>query len=350
MEASSLYKVIIVDDEQMIKKSLATMLSWDEENFQLVGEAENGVDALQLIEHVSPDLVITDINMPEMDGLELVELARSHGYSNDFVIVTGYSEFEYAQKALRYQVSDYLLKPIKPDVFMDYLETFKIKHNTLAQEELNRNRLLQSNMINAQEIAEEVWQLNESGIRSRVQQLEKDKVSDFRDLYYMVIGCLNELSSNVSELEWPEAKLEQLSLMQLETILLEAIASIRMKRNWGNHRSIQAAVEYINAHYQDNQLSLQDAANVVNMSASFFSRSFKEAMGINFIQYITKLRMEKAKQLLIEQEDLRTYEIAYEIGYVDYPHFTKAFKKYSGLSPSEYRRNMGEIYTSKLDK
>ena len=113
-------RIVIVEDEIKIREGMAKLIESQTEHVVL-GEAVDGKDGLEMILRFRPDLVITDIKMPKMDGLEMVRELHERKLSLHVVILTGYSEFEYAQKALRYGVDDYLLKPLAIDDIRDML-------------------------------------------------------------------------------------------------------------------------------------------------------------------------------------------------------------------------------------
>lgn len=106
-------KLLIADDEASIRNGLSNVIAWEEYGIQLVGVAANGRQALEMMRASRPDIVITDIRMPHISGLELIELARKENAGTYFIILSGYDDFGYAQRAIRSQVSSYLLKPIK---------------------------------------------------------------------------------------------------------------------------------------------------------------------------------------------------------------------------------------------
>lgn len=108
-----MFKVLVVDDEQYVRKGIINLIDWNSLSYIICDEAENGLEALKLIEALSPDLVIVDIRMPLCDGLELIRRVREMGkHQPEFIVVSGYHDFTYAQQALRYHVSDYILKPV----------------------------------------------------------------------------------------------------------------------------------------------------------------------------------------------------------------------------------------------
>ncbi|MEC0184659.1 response regulator [Paenibacillus peoriae] len=110
-----MYSVMIVDDELFVRKGLIEMIDWESSGFKVIDESDNGEDALAIIQAKKPDLVVTDIRMPVLDGLELIEAVSKLQLETEFVIISGYNDFRYAQQAVRFNVQDYVLKPIDPD-------------------------------------------------------------------------------------------------------------------------------------------------------------------------------------------------------------------------------------------
>lgn len=113
-------KVIVADDEAKVCQLICNLVDWASLDMEVAGVAHNGIEALELVETLRPDLIITDIRMPGYDGLELISRAKAAKPDLDFIVVSGYRHFEYAQSAIKYGVSDYLLKPIKK---ADLIET-----------------------------------------------------------------------------------------------------------------------------------------------------------------------------------------------------------------------------------
>ena len=107
-----LYRIILVDDEEEVRKSIIRKIDWQAVGFTVVGDAENGEDALEKIEALEPDVVLTDIRMPYMDGLTLAEKIRQRYPSMKIVIFSGYDDFDYAKRAIKLNVTEYILKPV----------------------------------------------------------------------------------------------------------------------------------------------------------------------------------------------------------------------------------------------
>ena len=120
-----MYRLMLVDDEPEIRDGLQEIIHWEQEGFQVVGVAENGLEALQVAQAVSPDLVVTDIRMPFMDGLEMARRMRQMLPTVQFVVLSGYDEFDYARQAIQIQIKDYVLKPISSEEFVQVLRRVK---------------------------------------------------------------------------------------------------------------------------------------------------------------------------------------------------------------------------------
>lgn len=137
-----MYKVILIDDEDEVREGIKRKTPWAECGFELVGDFENGRDAWEALDALKPDAVITDICMPFMDGLELAQRIAEHYRALKVAIVTGFEDFEYAKRAIRLKVTDYLLKPLNAREFTDFLMKMKreLDEERYRKEDLSRLR------------------------------------------------------------------------------------------------------------------------------------------------------------------------------------------------------------------
>ena len=130
-------KVLIVEDEELIRKGIALTVDWAALDCVVVGEAANGVEGLEKAEKCDPDLIITDLKMPQMDGIEMLERLRQAGKTTHVIILTAYDSFSYVQTALRLEAVDYLLKPFAFDDFtraaMKVKRLFELEHRAVMQ-------------------------------------------------------------------------------------------------------------------------------------------------------------------------------------------------------------------------
>lgn len=536
-------KVFLVEDEIVIRESIQKIVPWKEQGFELVGEAQDGEMALPMIRELKPDVLITDIKMPFMDGLTLSKIVKKEFPDIKIIIVSGYDDFKYAQQAIDLGVEQYILKPISRNSFVEVLQELRNKfeqqdsqkqyyekfRREMQEYEKNTRRNFFEKMVSGKADLGELYEQAESlgidiaatwynivlfstGSDSGEMELDsgysadsssiQEKVEDvfqensqyilFRNqnLYYAVLikadgnvvenlteECVQSLERIFKEQgNQKHAKgwfvctgkpVERLSMLQEsykeamnlfcyrymeekhilrygeqitmhpdETVNLrnidtnamspevirnflgnglidevdvfvenyihvigEDILKSRMFRQYvllnvhisaiaftGNlgyekdeledslsmvgsqqaedidevkevlkrtlkwaielrdnkvrnkmHSVIPQAVAYIQENYHDESLNLSKVACKVNISANHFSAIFSQEMKQTFIEYLTNIRMNKAKELL-RCSDMRSGEIAMEIGYKDSHYFSFLFKKTQGCTPSEYRK------------
>ncbi|MFA6784754.1 MAG: response regulator [Sphaerochaeta sp.] len=135
------YKILLVDDESAVREGIRSRTPWERYNFTVVGEAGNGIEALEMIEELHPDVVITDIRMPYLDGMELIKEIRSSHPPVTIIILSGYDEFTYAQQAIRYDVSEYVLKPVSVEDICRLLERMAKQLDEDIKRMQDQNRL-----------------------------------------------------------------------------------------------------------------------------------------------------------------------------------------------------------------
>ncbi|WP_158299296.1 response regulator transcription factor [Paenibacillus antri] len=358
-----MYKVITIDDEPLVKKTLRVLIeSYPDDWFQVIDEAEDGRDGLERIERHSPDLVITDLNMPIMNGLELIERLRASGRTVDVAVLSGYDDFDYARQALLHGVVDYVLKPVRPEAIRQLLDRVRARRTADAAASNGRGEWIAFCGETAKIVAERVWLLDDAGAEeqleryaARVEARGTDRENTAEAYQALVTLVSSELRQRGAGTLGPPLAVEadggesgaartrsEASRLREETnaLLRAKIEALGRERQVGNHQGIRAAVAYLEAQFHNSELSLPLAADAAGMSQGHFSRTFKREMGVSFIEYVTRLRIERAKALL-DVPGMKTWEIAEAIGYQEYAHFAKVFRKYTGLTPSEFRKREG---------
>ena len=541
-------KIFLAEDEVVVRETIKRMIPWEELGFELVGEAADGEMALPLLIRQQPDLLITDIKMPFMDGLTLARLAKKEIPGLKVVILSGYDDFNYAKQAIGIGVEDYLLKPITKNALierlseirsryehektqkeyyekfqremqayeknssrdffealvggsMDMMEVYKRAeklgldivaetYNVLiftmnCDEDFSGQRdeyssweaeslellenffaghssamLFRSNIFsygvllkgqretieeNTRACVDEIrkilsrqdgrreWFLAVGQSVERLSQIQKsyhtasrafsqrylydenilyydemetmehpggqaeiednaylqkvdvnalnpailqkflsnglqEEAENFvKDYFYAIgqepmeslvfrnyvilnvrfsvisfikgLGCdTNEMeSADTEEVLTESGKSMESAIAYAENVISRAI-TLRDQNSGNKNRSIlKTAVDFIDSHYMEEDISLNTVANVANVSANHFSALFSQNMGQTFIEYLTSLRMNKAKELL-RCTGMRSSEIAGEIGYKDAHYFSYLFKKTQGMTPSDYRK------------
>jgi len=346
---------LIVEDESLIKRSLVKLVSDSSLEFNVVGEASDGSEGLELCKSLMPQVVITDIKMPLLNGLDFIKNVRNLGLQCEFVILSGYGDFVYAQEAIRYGVLDYLLKPIKPEQL--YMTLRKVK-NKLYERQVDWRKYdqwLNYSSNEATRLSSFIWLMNENealqSIKNFNQQwiLDKESIAQQRNQSIEFLNRVYVELQSYSKIQIPEVDKQKIhnlitSSKDLKTYNTNYISTlitvIRENRNFSAHQNIKRAIKYIENNYKDNELSQQAVAEYVNLSVPYLSQIFKQSVGISFSHYLIQYRMKIAKQLLTDP-GRKAYDIPELIGYTDYAHFTKSFKKIFGVTPREYRKSLG---------
>lgn len=140
----SLYRIMLVDDEEEVRKAMIRQMDWEKLGFTVAGDAENGEDALEKLEQLEPDVVMTDIRMPYMDGLTLVSKIREKYPFMKILIFSGYDDFEYAKQAIKFKVTEYILKPVNGEELAEILKRVKISLDEEIEHRRNINALQES--------------------------------------------------------------------------------------------------------------------------------------------------------------------------------------------------------------
>ncbi|WP_153463009.1 response regulator transcription factor [Sediminibacillus terrae] len=343
-------RVLIIEDEPLTRRGLIKLLQTIRVkgfNLDSISEAAYAEDAIPYLQEGRYDIIFTDIEGGEMNGLELISGYKELQGEAQWVIVSGYDSFTFAQKAILCGVKEYLLKPITKEKLSQTVERclqgLKTKqHDFIGADEIDE--LLAG-------LGESIWSLDRLEAEKVFQdwsgQMEVKQLSS--EYYCNILSHVMEvlfhrIASKGSQLmnafHWEIAatgKREADKLFRNKCI--EIIQLLEQKRKGNEVDPIEMAKNYILDHL-DEEISLEEVAGKLGLNASYFSQLFKRETGQTFVKYRSSLRMEKAKELLLKK-DIKVIDIPFLIGLNDHPHFTKTFKKYTGQTPSGFRRKMG---------
>lgn len=189
-----MYTVLIADDEASIREGLKYIMDWENMGFSICGETSNGEDTLQTILQTEPNLVLLDIRMPKMYGTDIIRIARENGYRGKFIILSGYSDFAYAQTAIRYGASFYLTKPIEEEELQRAVE--KIKETLVAEKNRSDNIALFKSKARESIIYEVITGMYDSEQPINLTESELEELHLTSDVYQVVI--YEKFSSNPS--------------------------------------------------------------------------------------------------------------------------------------------------------
>ncbi|MBW4080286.1 response regulator transcription factor [Paenibacillus sp. S150] len=201
-------KIAIIDDERQVLQGMRRVIPWEELGAEWAGEAMNGEDGLEMVRGIRPDIVITDIYMPSMNGLDMIEQLRKEGYTGKIIILSGYSDFEHARQALRNNVSDYVSKPISVTTLKDILgkvirELREEKEKNLLQGELTHKLLLYEPFIEKEWVRSAAVGTLDHTYRNR--EYLPQPYRDWTECSHMVVGidCVRDIrASELSLSDW----------------------------------------------------------------------------------------------------------------------------------------------------
>jgi two-component system, response regulator YesN len=394
-------RIVIVDDESVICDGLSKMLDAQKEpSWKLVGVYNDAEEALETCDWDSVDLLLADISMPGVDGLQMVEALRDRGWENSVIIISGYAQFEYARRAMLNKAVDYVIKPVSPDrllgalrkadeilrerlaernsrIFIlnnmdrltrEFIGEIIFETHILTEAEKERNMvslglegktfvvlvLLSSGKGEAAALLEAARQgqratqycyPNGAGVFTVVAVCEEAGDFDsrlFRDAAQRVFAAVLWCQSV------PVASLDALTAAHAG--LLEQLRDSRSfdqaQRQWDKDAGLppissdysSPVVRAIGIIREDysKPLSLSILADKVFIHPTYLSNLFKKQTGYVIIDYINHYRIEKAKELL--QDPLnKIYWVTEQVGFANQRYFSQVFKKITGLTPVEYR-------------
>ena len=328
--------VFLVDDETLIRSGMKKLLPWEALGFSIVGEAENGRQALPLIEKLTPDLVITDLKMPLCDGITLTGEIKKLLPRTEVIILTGYDEFDYARQAIRMGVFDFLLKPISPDELQATLLRLQQKRSVCEtpypfEEE--------SALLAAFEDADTdaaIMALHAFFARLHAVRPDGDTLANIvGKLSYELIRTARQKLAVLtvpSPTPAPSAD-EETCEAALETYIRQCLQE---QESRSSSELVQRIMQYLEQNYAQN-ITLSSLEEAFFFNASYISRVFKQKTGKNYSDYLLGIRLEHAKELLRDSHHSIAY-ISDVTGFGNSKYFSKIFKEKVGMQPVQYRR------------
>lgn len=421
-----MYEILIVDDEPRIREGLSHMIRKLQGDWVVAGEAANGLQALEFLKNRCVDLVITDVRMPVMDGIEFVEHLQKEYPDIRKVLLSGYDEFDYVQKAIKNGASNYLLKPLKST---DLKQALAQELSSLQLRDKNRqealeiskenkflkinnllNELLDGNEINEETVRAELIHLDvQPGgppFAAAAARLDFPMTLSNQHTSGAVTGSMLNLVQKLAEVVfhpgeyllfprwraknefvfilwsrdkwWDEASSDIFRLSALEAIrrIEKEYPDLVIRIGIGNQydklnmvflsyrealtalgklepecssevcfsneasRLVEKAKNYI-LNNLEKHITLSMIAEHVYLNMNYFSGLFRAQTGENFIDYLTRLRVQKGVEL-IQSTNLKIYEIAERVGYTSPKQFTRVFKGLTGVTPEQFKEEQSK--------
>ena len=358
-----MFKVLIVDDDKSVRYMLKRYNKWANYGFSVEEEASDGKEALGKLLSGQIDLVITDIKMPGMDGIEFLMELKFRKWDVCSILLSTHSDFEYAKQGIRLGAFDFMTKPLEDDVLSEALERAKKyldEKNQLRIRVEEEHRLIEDSLTHfypkkrEEKIAELILVGNLAALtESEAAFLELTKLLD-QDLF-KIAKLLEIMLANLSgaiykEFSWLQ-KVEEVafsnvlqhtdSMQDMKSEFLSRIKGlITVIKKYELHQSesiVRKTCLYITDHIEKD-ISLELVANEVHVSKDYLGKLFKQKTGINFSDYLTKIKMEYAKHLLGTGE-YKNYEVSEKLGYSSPDYFCRLFKNYTGYTPLQFRKS-----------
>lgn len=356
-------QILVADDEKDARDKMVRCIDKLQNGLTIVGVASDGFEALDQILSLRPDIVLIDIEMPGLSGLDVIRRVSEANLPVIFIIISSYSDFSYAQDALRLNVREYLLKPFLPaDVcnaiyraadqiyaienmpgFVPVFPAVRRKMSHMRQmgpvlvypfeQERQLLKILQQGRDGAEILP--VFQAFSDAVME-CNQAELARINCYTILYVelhrIVIGlggCFDGGDADTAGTITSAAALSA-ALAQLCCRIGAFFASFAPVSTL-----VASALEYIDSHYAQD-LSLEEVAEHVGVSACYLSNQFNQKVNMRFTDYIHKVRIDRARQLLLAEPKLKGYEVAELVGYHSPKYFSQQFKKVTGMTLTQF--------------
>ena len=284
-------KIMVVDDNALVRRAVCETIDWAAMGCEIEGRLTNGIEGFQYAKEHHPDIIITDIKMPGMDGLEMVKALKEEYDTFSSIVITGFDEFQYAQQALRLGAADILLKPIENK---ELVETVR--------------RIARGSVEVRYGVGGLKGERNLSGEGKTTGNVSLNGTCSLTE-----IQILTEMARE-EHMQYLEEKKEE----HYAIVVRRALAYMRENLS--------------------RQITLTELADYAGLSAAHLSRLIKKDTGKSFIDVLNQIRLETAVNLLREGR-YKVYEVSNMVGIDNYAYFYQFFKKETGKSPTEYIQN-----------
>ena len=400
-----MWKMAIIDDEAIIRRGIRNALDWQGIGIEIVGEAEDGETGIKLCEDKRPDILLVDICMPFINGLDMIKAVSDIIPDAVIFIISGHGEFEYAREAIKLDVFDFILKPVDEEYLEQRIRTVINKLNnkkkTTGLKKLKggkknfylARKALFAKIINGESEDNIDYKLKyydlEFPNRFGIMVIKAIKIDSFSDslvyneflihtqniiVDYIISTSFSNLDASIvcevdnvivavfplaESAEWEQlcdniqAELSEKmssSRIVISSAVHQGIAGIasvyrelldKVEKECQYSQIVYIAKQYIDQNYSKKDLGLNEVADVVGSNPSYLSKLLKKELQSSFIDYLTKVRISNA-MLLMNESLLRINEVADKVGYSTQHYFCAAFKKVIGVSPSLYRSRGGQ--------
>lgn len=347
------YKVIIIDDEPTTIETIVKLGYWEKYNMKVIATFEDAQKALAYLSENSIDLIITDMEMPEMSGVELLKHLLNQSLMINTLVISGYDDFSYVQQAIKAHSIDYILKPIEPGELNNALSSVEralnrdMKIQKLVQDIPAEDLKLIDDIIFKLKLAIEANKLTEACkvieevLLGHDKQIFEDKqllnkfVRDIHGLIEKLLFTYGIILDTVTTASYNQLTIdsEPEQIMSAYYIVFDRLIENKLNSN-EKGLNLKDVRLYISRNYAQSNLSLNHLANEFHVTKEYLSRSFKHEFDVNITEFIMQKRMEKAREMIVE-EGVKIKEAAYRVGYEDLSYFYRVWKKIYNCTPKE---------------
>jgi two-component system, response regulator YesN len=349
-----MFKLIIIDDEKWSREVIKQLIKYDKYHIELVAEENNGFDGLRAIHTHHPDIVITDMKMPGLNGVELLKRLSLELPDVKTIVMSGFEDVQYLRQAIKSHSIEYLLKPIKEEDINNAVSNCIEEIKRTRRTKLSSKRIFHDESVQ-RDFNKYLKNLNMTIIKHQTKEAEyvlqalksfKNDLNDPLILDLVKDSILNQLQQYLLtqnfdftyEIDAFSCDTLDLLIQQLIQIYHDVLSKITDLNKVKYSGDVQSILDFINQHYMY-QIGLNDIADMFYLSNEHVSRLFKKHTGEGITQYILRKKMESAADLILTT-DYSMKNIAELMGFENIPYFYKMFKKTYDCSPGDYKEQV----------
>ena len=335
-------RVLIADDEKLSLNGIASIVN-ETDGFETAALAGNGLQAFELVREERPDILITDIRMPQKDGIWLIEQVDESGLDLPVIVISAYDDQKYLKTAIRSRnVYDYLFKPFMKEELQDTLKSIISYHK--------QNKETHDEDIGIVNLQKAISANDFSLIDKQLDEYFDKSTENISDLKNRIYGWIMYVDHGVFPVSRSiplytrnamKEVYESTDKKQLQDVIKNYLKDC-CERYVGDEEITQIVSEclrIIHKEMANSELNMNYCAYKLNVTPNYLSSRFSRDMQQSFSLYLNNLRMEKAKELL-GNLSLKIYEIADLVGFSDVAYFNRVFKDKYSITPKQYRQNM----------
>ena len=358
--------ILIVDDEKLARNTLKKIIPWQELGVDTLYEAADGAEAFALVRLHRPDIILSDIKMPHMDGIAFAKLLRENEWPSHLIFLSGYTDKEYLKDAIHLQVDGYIEKPLNPEEISALLRKVVEK---CRQEHSDKKETVYffRNRYDDTVLNDQVYTLSKQALtdfsdalkqkdRKKALALLQTLCTEMRqcegtepDYLRGIFGRIALLVEQSAELNGASQSaadgahlIHQLSGIRQFSVLESSVLSLTEaffeEISGMTDDPVGKVQSYLLAHFRNPDLAIQDIASHLNFNQTYLSTVYRQKTGRTINAYLTQLRIEEAKKLLLETP-LRLYQVGEAVGYRDGKYFARIFRREVGVTPRQFREH-----------